>query len=109
MPLQVACFPAAHTLGASQAQRAPHLSVPERSTRVRASAQHHTPPPTSGVHAIDTTQSKKRGLSLEEKRDRVLEVFHESADVFVLKVRLARLCGGQRAWLLPEVVVTPVS
>ncbi|KAI8465984.1 MAG: putative MND1 domain-containing protein [Monoraphidium minutum] len=29
--------------------------------------------------------SKKRGLSLEEKRDKVLEVFHASSDVFVLK------------------------
>ncbi|GBF93477.1 hypothetical protein Rsub_06610 [Raphidocelis subcapitata] len=29
--------------------------------------------------------SKKRGLSLEEKRDKVLEVFLESADVFLLK------------------------
>lgn len=29
--------------------------------------------------------SKKRGLSLEDKRDKVLEVFHQSADVFVLK------------------------
>jgi len=36
-------------------------------------------------------QSKKRGLSLEEKRDKVLEVFHESGDVFVLKVRVALL------------------
>jgi hypothetical protein len=35
-----------------------------------------TPPP---------AQSKKRGLSLEDKRDRVLEVFHGSADVLVLK------------------------
>jgi hypothetical protein len=32
-------------------------------------------------------QSKKRGLSLEEKRDKVLEVFHEAGDVFVLKVK----------------------
>jgi hypothetical protein len=30
--------------------------------------------------------SKRKGLSLEEKRQRVLEVFTESADVFVLKV-----------------------
>jgi hypothetical protein len=30
--------------------------------------------------------SKRKGLSLEEKRDKVLEVFTESADVFVLKV-----------------------
>lgn len=29
--------------------------------------------------------SKKRGLSLEEKRDKVLEIFHESKDVFQLK------------------------
>jgi hypothetical protein len=30
--------------------------------------------------------SKRKGLSLEEKRQKVLEVFTESADVFVLKV-----------------------
>ncbi|KAL6764781.1 putative MND1 domain-containing protein [Haematococcus lacustris] len=29
--------------------------------------------------------SKRKGLSAEEKRDKLLEVFHESADVFVLK------------------------
>lgn len=29
--------------------------------------------------------SKKRGLSLEEKRERLLEVFHESCEVFVWK------------------------
>eukprot|EP01023_Acetabularia_acetabulum_P031660 TRINITY_DN29651_c0_g1_i2.p1 TRINITY_DN29651_c0_g1~~TRINITY_DN29651_c0_g1_i2.p1 ORF type:complete len:229 (-),score=35.91 TRINITY_DN29651_c0_g1_i2:365-988(-) len=29
--------------------------------------------------------SKKRGLSLEDKRQKILEVFHQSADVFVLK------------------------
>lgn len=31
-------------------------------------------------------QSKKRGLSLEEKREKILELFHESKDVFQLKV-----------------------
>ncbi len=31
-------------------------------------------------------QSKKRGLSLEEKRQCILQVFHESRDVFTLKV-----------------------
>lgn len=30
--------------------------------------------------------SKRKGLSLEEKRQKVLEVFTDSADVFVLKV-----------------------
>lgn len=39
-------------------------------------------PPTSALAA----QSKKRGLSLEEKREKVLEIFHESKDVFQLKV-----------------------
>ena len=33
------------------------------------------------------SQSKKRGLSLEEKRDKVLEIFHETKDVFQLKVQ----------------------
>ena len=31
-------------------------------------------------------QSKKRGLSIDEKKQKVLEIFHESKDVFVLKV-----------------------
>lgn len=29
--------------------------------------------------------SKKKGVSAEEKRDRILDIFHETADVFVLK------------------------
>ena len=33
-------------------------------------------------------QSKKRGLSIDEKKQKVLEIFHESKDVFVLKVCL---------------------
>jgi hypothetical protein len=32
------------------------------------------------------SMSKRKGLSLDEKRDKVLEVFTESADVFLLKV-----------------------
>ena len=35
--------------------------------------------------------SKRKGLSLEGKREKVLEVFTESADVFVLKVRASQL------------------
>ena len=31
-------------------------------------------------------QSKKRGLSLEEKKAAVLSIFHETKDVFTLKV-----------------------
>ena len=31
-------------------------------------------------------QSKKRGLSLEEKRKCVLEIFHDTKEVFQLKV-----------------------
>ena len=31
-------------------------------------------------------QSKKRGLSIDEKKQKVLEIFHESKDVFVHKV-----------------------
>ncbi len=30
--------------------------------------------------------SKRKGMSLDEKRVKLLEVFHDSADVFVLKV-----------------------
>ena len=29
--------------------------------------------------------SKKKGLSLEEKRQRMMEIFYESKDVFLLK------------------------
>ena len=32
----------------------------------------------------------KRGMSLEDKRSTILNIFHESRDVFVLKVRVAR-------------------
>ena len=35
---------------------------------------------------LNSLQSKKRGFSLEEKRQAVLGIFHDSADVFVLKV-----------------------
>ena len=35
-------------------------------------------------------QSKKKGLSIEEKKGKVLEIFHESKDVYVLKVRVFR-------------------
>ena len=40
------------------------------------------------VLAVDLRplQSKKRGMSLEEKRDKILEIFHETSDVFQLKV-----------------------
>lgn len=31
-------------------------------------------------------QSKKKGLSLDEKREKMLEIFHDTKDVFVLKV-----------------------
>ena len=31
---------------------------------------------------------KKRGMSLEDKRAALLDIFHETKDVFVLKVRL---------------------
>lgn len=51
--------------------------------------------------------SKRKGLSLEEKRDKVLEVFTESADVFVLKVHdttnnvLTRALAACEAMLCP--------
>lgn len=44
---------------------------------------------------MSTAQSKKRGLSLEEKREKVLEIFHESKDVFQLKV-VKQLYGPDR-------------
>ncbi|XP_023189954.1 meiotic nuclear division protein 1 homolog isoform X3 [Xiphophorus maculatus] len=36
-------------------------------------------------HHLDLLQSKKKGLSLEEKRTRMMEIFFESKDVFQLK------------------------
>lgn len=53
-------------------------------------ASSKTPAARCACHAV--LQSKKRGLSLEEKRDKVLEVFHASGDVFVLKVSHAVCC-----------------
>lgn len=41
-------------------------------------------------------QPPKRGLSLEEKRSKLLEVFHESKDVFVLKVGVVVCRGNPR-------------
>lgn len=41
--------------------------------------------------------SKRKGLSLEEKREKVLEVFTESADVFVLKVRCRGVAGAHNS------------
>jgi hypothetical protein len=34
---------------------------------------------------VDDIQSKKRGLSLEEKREKMLQIFYESQDFFLLK------------------------
>ena len=46
-----------------------------------------SPPPL--VYFLDPPlQSKKRGFSLEEKSQAMIGIFHESADVFVLKVCL---------------------
>ena len=42
-------------------------------------------------------QSKKRGLSLEEKKAAILEIFHESRDVFQLKARGQRWRRRRRA------------
>lgn len=49
------------------------------------SARNINSPPSHTRTQQQPRQSKKRGLSLEEKRDRVLEVFHEAGDVFLLK------------------------
>ncbi len=42
------------------------------------------------ILCASTVQPPKRGLSLEEKRTKLLEVFHESKDVFALKVIIRR-------------------
>lgn len=51
--------------------------------------------------------SKRKGLSLEGKREKVLEVFTESADVFVLKVGASQLLGAwlRCSWARPAVVL----
>jgi len=33
---------------------------------------------------VDDIQSKKRGLSLEEKREKMLQIFYESQDFFLV-------------------------
>ena len=43
-------------------------------------------------------QSKKRGLSLEEKREKIMEVFHETKDVFQLKVTELFIKDSTWAW-----------
>ena len=44
------------------------------------------------------TQSKKRGLSLEEKKAAVLGIFHETQDVFQLKVRKEKRASERESW-----------
>ena len=46
-------------------------------------------------------QSKKRGLSIEEKKQVVLQIFHETKDVFVLKARCAAAASSHHkaSWL----------
>lgn len=44
-------------------------------------------PVTQQIDVMLGLQSRKRGLSLDEKRGKILEIFHESSDVFQLKVR----------------------
>ncbi|WVZ13565.1 hypothetical protein V8G54_011131 [Vigna mungo] len=39
----------------------------------------------NSVYALCLVQSKKRGLSLEEKREKMLQIFYESQDFFLLK------------------------
>jgi Mnd1 HTH domain len=56
-------------------------------------------------------QPPKRGLSLEEKRSKLLEVFHESKDVFVLKVRCmhARLPTPHRCMIDAQLIALPAD
>lgn len=61
-------------------------------------AARHLPPPCAPIRRA----AKKKGMSLEEKRNTMLGILHENGgDVFVLKARAAkqeslgrRLCGG---------------
>lgn len=57
--------------------RAPH--PPQTLDTIFQDDGFHPPQPTP-------LQSKKKGLSLDEKREKMLEIFHETKDVFVLKV-----------------------
>lgn len=38
----------------------------------------------NSVYALCLVQSKKRGLSLEEKREKMLQIFYESQDFFLV-------------------------
>lgn len=50
---------------------------------------------------VPGVQSKKRGLSIDEKKQKVLEIFHESKEVFVLKVHLAVWTVKPLGWPWP--------
>ena len=59
-------------------------------------------------HSITSccVQSKKRGLSIEEKKQVVLQIFHETKDVFVLKARSAAAKSSFKCYL-PKLSSTP--
>lgn len=58
-------------------------------------------------------QPPKRGLSLEEKRSKLLEVFHESKDVFVLKAgcmhACMRACKCRNSIIRAQLVASPAA
>ena len=63
-----------------------------------------TPPPTEPATECAPTataphcrRAKRKGMSLEEKRQTLLDIFHESKDVFILKVRNVCECGCHTA------------
>ena len=51
--------------------------------------------------------SKKKGLSLEEKRQRMMEIFYESKDVFLLKdiEKIAPKSKGSNSYYMSIIVL----
>ncbi|MCL7035243.1 hypothetical protein MKW94_013482, partial [Papaver nudicaule] len=49
------------------------------------------PPPVSPSSNVGKKMSKKRGLSLEEKREKMLQIFYDSQDFYLLK-ELEKMC-----------------
>ena len=62
----------------------------------------------STFHCFAAKMSKKRGLSLEEKRTKMLEIFYEKKDFFLLKEleKIAPKEKGKRGSRLLKLIFT---
>ncbi len=54
---------------------------------IRLAFRQHAPRASLSATAALHTQAPKRGLSVEEKRQKIQQIFHETQDVFQLKAR----------------------